>query len=226
MNRAKCGLSRRAVLGASLAAGGLASGFLRPALAALRAVTPAQSLGPFYPANKPLDQDNDLMSVEGASGRAQGNPIHVTGRVIDRNGRPAPGAVIEIWQANAFGRYHHQGGRRDVPLDPNFQGYGHDRADDEGAYRFLTIQPPPYPASATWMRPAHIHFAVHGPGFERLVTQMYFAGDPHLERDFVFNRVADPAARALLVVALEPSRPGLEPAAATAVFDIVLGRQG
>ena len=133
MKRAECRFSRRAVLGASLAAGGLASAHFHPVLAALRAVTPAQSLGPFYPAKKPLDQDNDLTSVAGASSRAEGKLIHVTGRVIDRDGKPEPGAAVEIWQANASGRYHHIRGRRDVPLDPNFQGYGRDRTDDEGA---------------------------------------------------------------------------------------------
>ncbi len=89
--------------------------------------------------------------------------------------------------------------------------------------RFLTIKPPPYPASANWMRPAHVPFAVHGPGFERLVTQMDFAGDPHRERDVLFNRGADAGARAGLVVSPAPADLGLEPAASVAVFGIVLG---
>ena len=217
-------LSRRGVLGVSLAAaGGLAAGRHAPALAALRLPTAAQSTGPFYPATKPLDQDNDLTAVAGRDGRARGETIHLVGRVTDRDGRAVPGAAVEIWQANAFGRYHHPGDRQNAPLDPYFQGYGRDRTGDDGGYRFLTIKPPPYPASANWMRPAHVHFAVHGPGFEKLVTQMYFAGDPHLERDFLFNRVADARARARLVVALSPADPGLEPAASVAVFDIVLG---
>ena len=223
MKHAETRFSRRYMLAATLVAGGLATAPLRPALAALRIATPAQTTGPFYPVKKPLDQDNDLTAIQGKSGRARGNPIHVTGRVTDRDSRPVRGAVVEIWQANAFGRYHHPLSRRDAPLDPHFQGYGLDRADDDGVYRFLTIQPPPYPASATWMRPAHIHFAVSGSGFEPLITQMYFAGDPHLERDYVFSRVADPAARARLVVALAPPTAAFKPATAIAVFDIVLG---
>ena len=217
------GLTRRRVLAASLAAGSLAAVRSTPALAALRIATPGQTSGPFYPATKPLDQDSNLMVVRGAKGRALGTPLHLMGRVIDRAGRPQPGAVVEIWQANAHGRYHHPRDPRNVPLDPNFQGYGRDRADADGAYRFLTIVPPPYPASATWTRPAHIHFAVHGPGFERLVTQMYFAGDPHLARDSILNAIADPAARASVVVTLAPPSPDLQPAAQVAVFDIVLG---
>ena len=214
-------LSRRRLLSVSLAAGAFAT--VRPARAALQLATPRQTAGPFYPATKPLDRDNDLTAMEGKAGRARGTPIHVMGRVVDRAGRPVAGAVVEIWQANAHGRYHHPRDRRNVPLDPYFQGWGRDRTDDGGAYRFLTIQPPPYPASANWTRPAHIHFAVHGPGFERLITQMYFAGDPHLARDFVFNSIADPAARASVVVTLAPPSPDLEPAAQVAAFDIVLG---
>ena len=215
--------TRRRVLSVSLIAGGLAAVRATPALAALQLATPRQTAGPFYPATKPLDRDNDLTVVAGEAGRARGTPIHVMGRVVGRAGRPVAGAVVEIWQANAHGRYHHPRDRRDVPLDPYFQGWGRDRTDSGGAYRFLTIQPPPYPASANWTRPAHIHFAVHGPGFERLITQMYFAGDPHLARDSIFNAIADPAARASVVVTLAPPSPDLEPAAQVAIFDIVLG---
>lgn len=217
-------LSRRRLLGASAAAGGLAALRLSPALAALEVATPAQTAGPFYPATKPLDRDNDLTVVAGRSGRAQGTPLHLMGRVMDAEGRAVRGAVVEIWQADAHGRYHHPGDSRDVPTDPNFQGYGHDRAGDDGAYRFLTIRPPPYPASGSWMRPAHIHFAVHPRDGDVLVTQMYFAGDPHLARDHIFNRIRDPAARASVVVSPRPAPPELEPAAEAAVFDIVLGR--
>ncbi len=215
--------TRRRVLSVSLIAGGLAAVRATPALAALQLATPRQTAGPFYPATKPLDRDNDLTVVAGEAGRARGTPIHVMGRVVGRAGRPVPGAVVEIWQANAHGRYHHPRDRRDVPLDPYFQGWGRDRTDSGGAYRFLTIQPPPYPASANWTRPAHIHFAVHGPGFERLVTQMYFAGDPHLARDSIFNAIADPAARASVVVTLASPSPDLQPATEVAIFDIVLG---
>ena len=215
-------LSRRHLLGASLATGGLVAVGSSKALAALAVATPPQTLGPFYPLIKPLDQDADLTRVEGAQGAARGEPIEVVGRVIERDGRPVGDAMVEIWQCNAFGRYHHPSDRRDAPLDPNFQGYGRDLTDHDGAYRFATIKPPPYPASATWMRPAHIHFRVTGPGFEPLVTQMYFAGDPYLADDAVFNRIRDPAARARVVVELGPSEGGGKPDAGLARFEIVL----
>lgn len=217
-------LSRRRVLGASLAAGTVAAARTTPLGAALRVTTPPQTSGPFYPATKPLDQDNDLTRVAGKDGRAEGKPIHIVGQVLGRGGRPAAGARVEIWQCNAFGRYHHPRDSRDVPLDPFFQGWGRNLTGDDGAYRFMTIEPPPYPASTFWMRPAHVHFAVSGRGFEPLVTQMYFAGDPHLERDRIFNGIADPAARASVVVTLAPPVAELSPAAEVAVFDIVLAR--
>ncbi len=215
-------LTRRRLIGASLAAGGLVAAWTSPVLAALGVATPPQTMGPFFPREKPLDLDNDLTRV-GAGGLAAGTPIHVVGRVVDTGGRAVAGAVVEIWQADASGRYHHVNDGRDVPMDVNFQGYGHDTTDEEGAYRFLTIQPPPYPASASWMRPAHIHFRVSGPGFERLATQMYFTDDPHLETDNVFNAIRDPAQRASVVVSVEAPEAGLEPAAGVCRFEIVLG---
>ncbi len=214
--------TRRRLIGASLAAGGLVVAQASPALAALGVATPPQTMGPFFPREKPLDVDNDLTRI-GAGGLASGTPIHVIGRVVDKGGRPVAGAVVEIWQADAIGRYHYVNDGRDVPMDVNFQGYGHDTTDDEGAYRFLTIQPPPYPASASWMRPAHIHFRISGPGFERLATQLYFLGDPHLATDRVFNAIRDPAQRASVVVSVEAPAAGLEPAAGVCRFEIVLG---
>lgn len=222
MTSSKVRMSRRRWLGASLAVGSLVATRNSLALAAIRTATPPQTLGPFYPVTKPLDQDNDLTVISGRRGRAQGTPIHVIGRVVDRTGRPIGNAVVEIWQANALGRYHHPRDPANAPIDPNFQGYGHNTTGDDGAYRFFTIQPPPYPASADWMRPAHIHFAIKGPGFERLVTQMYFTGDPYLDDDRILNAIADPAARASVIITLQPPPAGLDPAAQVATFDIVL----
>jgi protocatechuate 3,4-dioxygenase beta subunit len=198
--------------------------YATPAVAALFTPTPAQSRGPFYPLRKPLDQDNDLVVVQGKPGRAQGTLLHVIGRVLDNRGRPVAVAKVEIWQTNAFGRYHHRYDRRDVPLDPHFQGYGHDLTDTEGSYRFRTIQPAAYPASQSWTRPPHIHFAVSGPGLETLVTQMYFAGNPLNARDRLLHSIADPAARASLIVALQPPPPPLESTSTLAVFNLVLRR--
>ncbi len=220
-------ISRRRVLGGSLALAGLATApRLSPALAASRTPTPAQPSGPFYPSKKPLDRDNDLVAVRGQTGRAEGRILHVVGRVLDPAGRPIRRARIEIWQANSFGRYQGTNDLRDVPLDSNFQGYGEDTSDADGAYQFRTIVPPAYQASANWTRPPHIHFSIAAEGFAPLVTQMYFAGNPLNERDPLLNAIADPAERARLIVELRPPTPHLGPKSALAVFDIVLAPAG
>lgn len=218
-------VSRRTVLGVATSLSGLVvSPYVSPALAALLAPTPAQSRGPFYPLRKPLDQDNDLAVVRGTAGQAQGELLHVMGRVMDQHGQPVEGATVEIWQTNTFGRYHHRYDRRDVPLDPHFQGYGRDRTDASGAYRFRTIKPAAYPASRSWTRPPHIHFAVSGPGLETLITQMYFAGNPLNGQDHLLKSIEDPAARARLVVTLQAPPPSLESSSQVALFDLVLRR--
>jgi protocatechuate 3,4-dioxygenase beta subunit len=126
----------------------------------------------------------------------------VTGRVLDRRGRPVRGQLIEIWQANASGRYAHQREQHPAPLDPNFTGYGRCLTDDEGRYQFTTIKPGPYPWANhlnAW-RPAHIHFSIFGTAFtQRLITQMYFPGDPLFPYDPIFNSIPDERARQRLV---------------------------
>jgi protocatechuate 3,4-dioxygenase beta subunit len=189
---------------------------IAPAWAALVA-TPPQTTGPFYPRDLPLDRDNDLARVEGAVALAQGQLTHVFGRVLDREGRPLAGARVEIWQCNAFGRYHHPRDTRDAPLDPGFQGYGETVSAIDGGYRFRTIRPVPYPG-----RTPHIHFAVKAPGSGRLVTQMYVADEPGNARDGLYNSIRDPAARAAVTVALAPA-PEIEPGAIAGRFDLVLG---
>ena len=125
-----------------------------------------------------------------------GERIIVQGRVLDENGRPVPEALVEIWQCNASGRYHHPGDQHDAPLDPNFYGGGRARADSEGRYKFITIKPGAYPWKNhhnAW-RPAHIHFSLFGPAFAtRLITQMYFPNDPLLALDPIYNSVPEGA---------------------------------
>jgi protocatechuate 3,4-dioxygenase beta subunit len=136
------------------------------------------------------------------SGAPQGERIIVSGRVIDENGRPVRDTLLEIWQANAAGRYLHKRDQHDAPLDPNFSGSGHTITDSEGRYRFVTIRPGEYPWGNHYnaWRPAHIHFSLFGPAFAtRLVTQMYFPGDPLLAYDPIFNCTADEMARQRLV---------------------------
>ncbi len=190
-----------------------------PAQAADRLVaTPRQTPGPFYPTRFPADVDNDLVTVAGRPQPATGQITFVTGRVLDRDGRPVRGARLEIWQCDVFGRYHHvDSAWQTQRSDDNFQGYGRTETADDGGYRFRTIRPVPYSG-----RTPHIHFAIAGAGIERLVTQMYLAGEPTNERDPVFSGIRDPRARQAVTVALEPAD-AREPGALGAHFDIVLG---
>jgi protocatechuate 3,4-dioxygenase, beta subunit len=136
------------------------------------------------------------------AGAPQGERIVVSGRVLDEKGRPVRDTLLEIWQANAAGRYLHKRDQHDAPLDPNFSGSGHTITDSEGRYRFVSIRPGEYPWGNHYnaWRPAHIHFSLFGPAFAtRLVTQMYFPGDPLLAFDPIFNCTADEKARNRLV---------------------------
>ncbi|MGQ0665122.1 MAG: dioxygenase family protein [Pseudomonadota bacterium] len=210
--------ARRHLLTRALAAGVLVAWRgAAPSFAQALIATPRQGAGPFYPRELPLERDNDLASVAGSPAPARGQIAHVFGRVRDAAGRPVAGARVEIWQCNAFGRYHHPADRRDAPLDPGFQGYGETVSAADGAYRFRTIRPVPYPG-----RTPHIHFAVTTPD-GRLITQMYVEGEPGNERDFVLNGVRDPAMRAAVIVALAPAS-HIEAGALTGMFDILLGR--
>lgn len=187
-----------------------------PSLAARRLLaTPAQSAGPFYPVELPLDDDNDLTRVAGRAGIAAGRLTELTGRVQDLNGRPVADARIEIWQCDANGRYRHPGDRGRAVRDENFQGHGHTISDAAGRYRFRTIRPVPYPG-----RTPHIHMAVLAPQAAPLVTQLYIEGEPRNAGDFLFNRV--PVERRHLVQAqfLAADMPGVE---LQARFDLVLG---
>jgi protocatechuate 3,4-dioxygenase beta subunit len=144
--------------------------------------------------------DNDLTRQH--DGPPQGERIIVSGRVLEQDGRPVPNALVELWQANAAGRYAHDADRHPAPLDPNFTGAGRVLTDEYGRYEFTTVKPGAYPWKNhpnAW-RPAHIHFSLFGRAFSsRLVTQMYFPGDPLFELDPIFQSVRDPKARERLV---------------------------
>jgi protocatechuate 3,4-dioxygenase beta subunit len=166
--------------------------------------------------------DHDLTRQH--SGEPLGERIMVSGRLLEEDGRPVRNALIEVWQANAAGRYRHDGDRHPAPLDPNFTGAGRTLTDDEGHYRFITVKPGAYPWQNhpnAW-RPAHIHFSVFGRAFSsRLVTQMYFPGDPLFEFDPIFQSVRDEQARARLIADFELERTQPEWALGYR-FDIVL----
>jgi len=131
--------------------------------------TPGQILGPFYPLSE-MPQTTDLTRVPGRSGRADGQVLNVMGKVLNLS--------VEVWQANSRGRYTHPSDTNPAPLGPNFDGSAVLDTDAEGRYRFTTIKPAAYPAGPNLIRPAHIHFQVTGKN-DRLVTQMYFDGDPY-----------------------------------------------
>jgi protocatechuate 3,4-dioxygenase, beta subunit len=162
--------------------------------------TLSEVTGPVYGHDKVMPDDSDLTRQH--KGEPQGERIIVTGRVLDESGRPVPRTLVEIWQTNAAGRYIHHGDQHSAPLDPNFSGAGRTLTDAEGRYKFVTVKPGAYPwrnHSNAW-RPAHIHFSLFGPSFlTRLVTQMYFSGDPLIPLDPVYNGVPDKKAAARMV---------------------------
>ncbi len=164
--------------------------------------TVSEMTGPLFGDDTVADIDSDLTRNAAKDGEAIGERIIVTGRVMDEAGRPVPRTLVEIWQANAAGRYAHLKDLHDAPLDPNFYGAGRCMTDDDGVYRFTSVRPGAYPwrnHENAW-RPAHIHYSLFGPCLlTRLVTQMYFPGDPLLPLDPIYNSVPDEAARARLI---------------------------
>jgi protocatechuate 3,4-dioxygenase beta subunit len=162
--------------------------------------TLSEITGPVYGHERMGALDHDLTRQH--EGEPLGERIIVTGRVLDGDGHPVRDALVELWQCNAAGRYAHHVDQHPAPLDPNFTGAGRTLTDDEGRYRFITIKPGAYPWGNhhnAW-RPAHIHFSLFGTAFAtRLVTQMYFPGDPLFEFDPIFNAVRDPNARERLI---------------------------
>jgi protocatechuate 3,4-dioxygenase, beta subunit len=179
--------------------------------------------GPAFGSDDVDESDSDL-TIHGA-GEPIGERIIVSGRVLGSDGRPVPSALIEIWQANAAGRYLHRVDQHPAPLDPNFTGGGRVLTDDEGRYRFITIKPGAYPWKNhhnAW-RPQHIHLSVFGSAFtERLVTQMYFPGDPLFAYDPIYQSVRDPKARERMVSTFDLANTKPEWALAYS-FDVVLG---
>jgi len=156
--------------------------------------------GPLLGADRVTAADADLTNRY--PGEPLGQRIIVTGRVLDSDGRAVPDTLVEIWQPNAAGRYKHRGDQHPAPLDPNFDGAGRCMTDSQGRYRFITIKPGSYPWQNhrnAW-RPAHIHFSLFGRAFtQRLVTQMYFPGDPLFAQDPIFNSVPDLKARERMI---------------------------
>jgi len=183
--------------------------------------TPSTTAGPFYPVIRPVDHDSDLTHVAGRGNQAQGQVIHIAGRVLNQRGEPVVGSKVEIWQANTFGRYNHPSDRNPAPLDPDFQGYGVQLSDREGRFRFITIKPGPYPSDGERIRTPHIHFDVTGLT-DRRVTQLFFAGEPLNAQDRILQGV--PHNREGVVADLLPPPTGEDPKSRLIQWDIVLPR--
>lgn len=187
--------------------------------------TVSETTGPVFGQNILGELDNDLILNFAKPGEcALGPRIIVYGRVLDEDSRPVSGALLEVWQANAGGRYRHANEGYQAPLDPNFAGFGRTISNDAGEYELRTISPGPYPwpnGVNDW-RPAHIHFSVFGSGFaQRLITQMYFEGDPLIPLCPIVNTLSDPAAITGLTAVLDIKRSAPMDARAYK-FDIVL----
>jgi protocatechuate 3,4-dioxygenase beta subunit len=177
-----------------------------------RAISTADVTASRFPLEAIADRECDLSVMAPGRQRAMGQLIVLTGHVLDEAGQPVRNTLIEMWQANAAGRYIHKNDGSPAPLDPNFLGLGRAITDNEGRYRFKTIKPGGYAvphegsgSAAEWWRPPHIHLSLFGPQYtSRLVTQIYFPGDPLNERDLLLNSIRDPAARLRLISHFAP----------------------
>ncbi len=168
---------------------GLALGlFARSADAGSLTPTPSEIEGPFYPLLAQKDTDFELTRIEGKQGVAKGKIILIQGQVLDTDGQPVEDATVDLWQANAAGRYRHPHDSNKAPLDPNFQGWAIVPSGKEGKFHFQTVYPGSYPASKTWKRPPHIHYKVSKKGYIELITQMYFPEHKLNELDLLLKR--------------------------------------
>jgi protocatechuate 3,4-dioxygenase, beta subunit len=149
--------------------------------------TPAEVEGPFYPVANQQDKDFDLTKIDGHQAVADGTHIIIKGRITDSTGNPLENATIDLWQANARGRYRHPRDPNPQPLDPNFQGWAIINSGKDGEFRFKTVKPGAYPASKTWIRPPHIHFKISSHGYDPLITQMYFPEEKLNETDLLLR---------------------------------------
>ncbi len=198
------------VAGAAAAAGTRASAQTTP--------TPSEVAGPFYPVVMQKDRDFDLTRVEGRDAAALGTPVWIAGRVIDTDGQPIADATVDLWQANAAGRYRHPHDPNDAPLDPNFQGWAIVPSGDDGGFRFKTIIPGAYPAARGWDRPPHLHFKVTRRGYVELTTQMYFPGEALNDVDRLLLRHPEEDRPRMIARAVDDAEDGT----AQLVFDLVL----
>lgn len=186
--------------------------------AAALTITPPQIVGPFYPISARPDLSTDLARPRGSAAEARGQIIYISGRVLTRSGVPVPHVRIDIWQANAAGKYRHPSDINAAPVDPNFNGFARLTTDASGHYSFRTIKPGCYPTAEGEVRPPHIHLAIEG-RFDCLVTQLYFAGEAGNANDRWLNSAPHPER---LILTLQDPPANLEKHALVSHFDIVL----
>lgn len=192
----------------------------------LLVLTPSQTIGPFYSPALIREGDDDLACRVLGGQRAEGVPITVCGRVLDAQGRPVRKALIEVWQANCRGKYEHPDDTTQAPPDPNLRAFGRMLTAEDGGYRFVSIKPGAYPNPGydNWMRPPHIHFSIFAAGvMQRLITQVYFPGEPLNDIDPILNGIEDLEARASLIARAQPAE---SDGALAFDFDIVLRGDG
>lgn len=189
-------MTRRAFAGAGIASAGLI--LSQSARAVQRPLTAESPMGPFFPLSVPSDSDADLTMLKGHSKRAQGQVIEITGRVLDQKGNPISGARIDLWQANAAGRYAHPADPATAPLDPDFQGFATIVSDTKGDWRIVTVKPAGY-ESPIGHRPPHIHFDIRG-RTHRNIAQLYFPEDAEGNgRDLLYKALGDQAGTSVAV---------------------------
>ncbi len=176
--------SRRLFLKTSIIGGVL--GFFTNSVSGVT-LTPSDSQGPFYPITPQKDKDFDLTTIKGQQGTAIGEIINIRGKVLDENLKPLEDVTIDLWQANAAGRYHHPYDTSKVPLDENFQGWAIIQSGVSGGFNFKTIVPGAYAASSSWTRPPHIHFKISKLGYHELLTQMYFPDNELNQKDYLLQ---------------------------------------
>jgi len=168
--------------------------------------TPDETPGPFYPITEQEDKDYDLTQISEKSKSALGEIIWVETEIVDLYGRPLKNVTVELWQANAVGRYRHPSDSSQALIDPNFQGWAIVKTNEQGYVKFKTIFPGSYPASRNWTRPPHIHFKLYKQGYRELTTQMYFPSEPLNDKDRLLNRKSDEEKK-LMIAKQAPDHP-------------------
>lgn len=219
-------ITRRAAL--SLGATAVAAGAIGSALPPIvgkesDCETPAQTEGPFFPKHEQVDKDLDLTKIQGQSIQALGEVVYLSGQILGDDFKPVPNALIDVWQANKHGRYHHEDDPNPAPRDEGFQGWGQIKSDEQGRYNIKTIVPGAYPVDEGWWRPPHIHFKISKRGYHELITQMYFDDDPLNEKDNIFLEIPEEQ-RDRVVVSFVGGTLGDDPGSKRGEFNVIIRR--